>query len=186
MLCRLGPHAGRRARPLLPAVQTQRLQLRRHGSAEIERLVRNREGRLCARFYARPDGTLLTQNCPVGFRAKVRRISRAAGAVLSAATAAMSATYVAAQTATGTSQSTPSKRSDAALSLEVIDQSGAVITNAKVSLISHKRRPYTKARQIPKARCSYRIWFPGSTRSSSQQLIFQPPGLGRRAVCTDA
>jgi hypothetical protein len=58
--------------------------------AEIESLVRNREGRLCARFYARPDGTFLTQNCPDGFRAKVRRVSRTAGAILSAA---MSATF---------------------------------------------------------------------------------------------
>jgi hypothetical protein len=108
-------------------------------SGEIESLARNREGRLCARFYARPDGTLLTQNCPVGFRARVRRISRAAGAIFSTATAVMSATFAAAQTAVATSQSAPSKRSDAALSLEVIDQSGAVIANAKVSLISEKK-----------------------------------------------
>jgi hypothetical protein len=111
-------------------------------SVEIESLVRNREGRLCARFYARPDGTLLTQNCPVGFRAKVRRVSRAAGAIFSAATAIMSTTFAAAQTATTTSQSTASKRSDAALLLEVTDQSGAVITNAKVSLTDREKKTY--------------------------------------------
>ena len=37
---------------------------------DVERLVREREGRLCARFYLRPDGTMLTQDCPVGFRAR--------------------------------------------------------------------------------------------------------------------
>lgn len=110
------------------------------GSAEIEKLVRNREGRLCARFYARPDGTLLTQNCPVGFRARVRRISRAAGAIFSAATALMSATFAAAQTATATSQSTPSKRSDAALLFDVTDQSGAVITHAKIALTDREKK----------------------------------------------
>lgn len=33
---------------------------------EAERLVQEREGRLCVRFYRRRDGTLLTRNCPVG------------------------------------------------------------------------------------------------------------------------
>ena len=32
----------------------------------------------CARFYRRPDGTLLTRDCPVGIRALRRRLWRAA------------------------------------------------------------------------------------------------------------
>jgi hypothetical protein len=37
---------------------------------EAEALVReNGEGRLCIRFYRRADGTVLTDNCPVGLRA---------------------------------------------------------------------------------------------------------------------
>jgi hypothetical protein len=39
--------------------------------AEIERILARRDGRLCARFYRRSDGTMLTRNCPVGFRAAV-------------------------------------------------------------------------------------------------------------------
>jgi hypothetical protein len=109
-------------------------------TAEIEKTVENREGRLCARFYARADGTLLTQNCPVGFRAKVRRISRAAGAVLSTVMTAMSATFAAAQTGTGFAPSTQSQRSGTALLLEVTDQTGAVITRAKVSLIDRGKK----------------------------------------------
>jgi hypothetical protein len=35
--------------------------------------VREKEGRVCVRFYARKDGTILVENCPVGFRA-VRRV----------------------------------------------------------------------------------------------------------------
>jgi hypothetical protein len=35
-------------------------------AAEAEALVREREGRLCVRFYRRRDGTMLTSNCPVG------------------------------------------------------------------------------------------------------------------------
>ena len=43
---------------------------------EAESLVTNAEGRLCVRFYRRVDGTVITENCPVGWarvkqRAKV-------------------------------------------------------------------------------------------------------------------
>ena len=53
-------------------------------SAEIDRVVSHREGRVCARFYQRADGTMLTQDCPVGVRAMLRRASRAAAAVFAA------------------------------------------------------------------------------------------------------
>ena len=51
---------------------------------EAEALVTNTEGRLCVRFYRRADGTVLTRNCPVGLRAIRRKVSRVAGATLSA------------------------------------------------------------------------------------------------------
>lgn len=35
---------------------------------EAEALVREKEGRMCVRFFQRPDGTMLTQDCPVGVR----------------------------------------------------------------------------------------------------------------------
>jgi hypothetical protein len=38
---------------------------------EAENLVMNAEGRLCVRFYRRSDGTIITENCPVGW-AKVK------------------------------------------------------------------------------------------------------------------
>jgi hypothetical protein len=49
--------------------------------AEAERLVGNAEGRLCVRYYRRRDGSILTQNCPVGLRALKRRMSRVASAI---------------------------------------------------------------------------------------------------------
>lgn len=39
---------------------------------EAENLILNAEGRLCVRFYQRADGTVLTQDCPVGW-AKVKQ-----------------------------------------------------------------------------------------------------------------
>ncbi|HXO37362.1 MAG TPA: hypothetical protein VN872_01925 [Candidatus Acidoferrum sp.] len=51
---------------------------------EAEALVSHREGRLCVRFYRRKDGTMLTQNCPVGWKIVVQRASRVAGIAFSA------------------------------------------------------------------------------------------------------
>lgn len=42
---------------------------------EAEALLMTTEGRLCVRFYRRADGTILTQNCPVGWRAIKQRVS---------------------------------------------------------------------------------------------------------------
>jgi len=42
---------------------------------EAEALILSKEGRLCARYYRRFDGTVLTSDCPVGVKAleKIRR-----------------------------------------------------------------------------------------------------------------
>jgi hypothetical protein len=40
--------------------------------AEAENLVTSSEGRLCVRFYKRADGSIITQDCPVGW-AKVKQ-----------------------------------------------------------------------------------------------------------------
>ncbi|MFL5347255.1 MAG: hypothetical protein ACJ8AT_20925 [Hyalangium sp.] len=39
--------------------------------SEVEQLLRQPNGRLCARIYQRKDGTVITADCPVGLR-KVR------------------------------------------------------------------------------------------------------------------
>ena len=50
---------------------------------EAEALVREKEGRLCVRFYRRPDGTLLTKDCGLIVRAR-RRAAWAWGAGVAA------------------------------------------------------------------------------------------------------
>lgn len=50
---------------------------------EAERLIATYEGRLCVRFLRRADGTILTNDCPVGLRAVKQRVSRAVTALLS-------------------------------------------------------------------------------------------------------
>ncbi len=44
--------------------------------AEAEALIQEKEGHLCVRYYARADGTVLTQDCPVGLRAVRARVAR--------------------------------------------------------------------------------------------------------------
>jgi hypothetical protein len=58
------------------------------GRAEAEHLVREREGRLCVRFFRRDDGTMLTQDCPRGLGI-VRRAARRGAAIFAARLAAL-------------------------------------------------------------------------------------------------
>ena len=50
---------------------------------EAEELLNQTEGQLCVRFYRRADGTILTQDCPVGLRAIRQRVTRLKTAVVS-------------------------------------------------------------------------------------------------------
>lgn len=50
---------------------------------EAENLLMNTEGRLCVRFYRRADGSVLTKDCPVGWQALKKRVSKTAVAVFS-------------------------------------------------------------------------------------------------------
>ncbi|HEY6339483.1 MAG TPA: carboxypeptidase-like regulatory domain-containing protein [Candidatus Sulfotelmatobacter sp.] len=62
-------------------------------AAEIEQLIAASAGqRLCGRLYQRPDGTILTRDCPVGLRARIRRVSPRLTAALAAAISLVFAT----------------------------------------------------------------------------------------------
>ena len=52
--------------------------------SEAEQLVASADGRLCIRYYMRSDGSIITNNCPVGLRKIKRRLSRVATAISSA------------------------------------------------------------------------------------------------------
>jgi hypothetical protein len=42
---------------------------------QAEKLIRQKEGKMCVRLYRRRDGTVLTSDCPVGVRAARRRMA---------------------------------------------------------------------------------------------------------------
>ena len=48
---------------------------------EAVRLIQEKEGRLCGRIHRRSDGTILTQDCPVGLRAIRRKLAGLAGRI---------------------------------------------------------------------------------------------------------
>ena len=50
---------------------------------DAEHLLRLSEGRLCVRYFQRPDGTILTQDCPVGWAKVKQRVSIFAAAAFS-------------------------------------------------------------------------------------------------------
>lgn len=51
--------------------------------AEAEAFVQEATGRVCVRFYQRPDGTMLTRDCPVGREAVLRALRRRLATTLS-------------------------------------------------------------------------------------------------------
>jgi hypothetical protein len=52
---------------------------------EAESLIARTEGRLCVRYYRRTDGSIITQDCPVGLRAFKQRVARVKRALTSLA-----------------------------------------------------------------------------------------------------
>ena len=50
---------------------------------EAENFIINAEGRVCVKFYRRSDGSILTKDCPVGWQAVKRKVSRTAKAFVS-------------------------------------------------------------------------------------------------------
>jgi hypothetical protein len=77
---------------------------------DAEALVREKEGRLCVRYYARPDGTMLVEDCPVGIWA-VRRMMAARFAALAAAFLALFGLRVRPTQAMGESTRSPTTKS---------------------------------------------------------------------------
>jgi hypothetical protein len=52
--------------------------------SQAESLITSTKGRLCTKFFRRADGTIMNKDCPIGLRAVRRRVSRVAGAALTA------------------------------------------------------------------------------------------------------
>ncbi len=114
--------------------------------AEVENLVATHEGRLCIRLYKRADGTVLTKDCPVGFRAYKKRVARLAGAALATILGSFSVSFgqkndkksfddFDVKIVRTTNQNQPSN-----LSGVIRDSAGAIIPNAEISIYKDKKK----------------------------------------------
>jgi hypothetical protein len=106
-------------------------------SVEINQIVAARTGRLCARFYQRPDGKMLTEDCPQGIPARVQRTARIAAAALAALVSIAPAKTSAAPPHYGAS-SMQMQSAQQGLTVQVRDASGAILPGAAVALVNAK------------------------------------------------
>ena len=118
-------------------------------SAMTERQARqflggNSGKRVCLRLYRRADGTIITQDCPWGFRALKRRATRLASALFSAvlSVSIAKARPIPQQTSQPTKENRESK---SGLAITVVDPQGAVLSNAQVILTGPKTKPGPQA-----------------------------------------
>jgi len=114
---------------------------------QVAALVTGTGGRICARLYRRADGTVLTKDCPVGLRALRRRISKMAGAALTAILSLCTGVFAQTQSKEGKTctpaisvktKKAADKAEQGTLSGVVTDTSGGVIAGAKVTLINEQ------------------------------------------------
>ncbi|HEY7404442.1 MAG TPA: carboxypeptidase-like regulatory domain-containing protein [Candidatus Angelobacter sp.] len=135
--------------------------------SEIRELVANRQGRLCGRLYQRRDGTVLTENCPVGLRAVTRRISRFAGAIL----AVLSQNLVTAPMALAQSYMRTNV-SNATILIDAFDPTGVPVPSATVTLREPSRNLNIRGKTDKHGRAVLR-----APRSGQYILDVTAPGL---------
>jgi hypothetical protein len=143
-------------------------------ASEIEQLLRKSTGRVCGRLYQRYDGTTLTKDCPVGFRTRVRQVSRVAGAVLAAM---MSAAFAAAQNPTQASSDNEVAVGNAGINLTVVDPSGAVVPKASITISD-----VTGARVLRGQSDSEGSYEISNLMSGSWRITVSSPGFGHQEL----
>ena len=104
---------------------------------EINEIVEAHTGRLCARFYGRADGTMLTEDCHAGDPATARFAGRFATAALATLVTIVPAGTRAVPQQSGAS-SIQMQSALQGLTLQIRDALGASISSAAVSLLNTK------------------------------------------------
>jgi hypothetical protein len=156
--------------------------------SEAESFIANAEGRICAKLYRRADGSILTQDCPVGLRAIRKKVSRAAAAAFSALFSLFGGPALFAQQqpkeeSKVDARSTFRRYGQAAVEGKVTDMLHAVIAGAEVRLINEqtKREVSTRANESGRFRFmdvepgvyTIRVDSPGFSRLVYSRLKFE-------------
>lgn len=90
---------------------------------EAEALLQETNANLCTRLFRRSDGTVLTEDCPVGLRAKITRLNWRIGWALAGAMGLAASAF---------------GQSPTVLSGKVIDPAGAAIPNVSIKVTDPK------------------------------------------------
>jgi hypothetical protein len=110
--------------------------------AEAENLITSRESRLCIRLYKRADGTVLTKDCPVGWRAYQKRMTRLASATLATVLGLFSISFGQKDDKKAVDASkikiTRTVSQETGLGGTVLDPNGAVVPGAEILLFKDK------------------------------------------------
>lgn len=115
---------------------------------EVEDLITKREERVCIRLYKRADGTVLTKNCPVGFRAYQKRVARFACATLATIFGLFTVSFGQKENDNSSDSSeakiirTSSQNQTGTLSGIVYDSNGALVPSVEMHLYKEgKKKP---------------------------------------------
>jgi hypothetical protein len=117
--------------------------------AEAESFLLKAEGRVCGRYYQRTDGTMLTQDCPVGLRAVRQRVSRMVATAFSAVVSLFAGVGYAQQIQSETKagiQRSLRRYDQPAIQGTVYDQTRMVIAGAKVTAVNQQTKKTIYAR----------------------------------------
>ena len=137
-----------------------------------ELIAASRGKRLCARFYRRADGTILTQDCPWSLRTLKRRASRIAAAVL-AAMMSIGVAFGKNSSQQSSPQQAANRQAKAGIWIMVFDPQGALVPGAEVRLIdSSGKQAYAKTNN------SDPLFFP-PLPSGNYLLVIEAPGFSR-------
>jgi hypothetical protein len=107
----------------------------------IRSLIRSKEGRICAWLYKRPDGTLITKDCPLGIKAYRKKASRFAGAIFASVIGLFGIGF--GQSGKDTNQESKIERSQSINESGrivglVTDEQGAIIPGVRIVLKDNK------------------------------------------------
>ncbi|MEZ5423448.1 MAG: carboxypeptidase-like regulatory domain-containing protein [Pyrinomonadaceae bacterium] len=110
--------------------------------SDVRELIGTNDGRLCIRLFRRPDGTVITKDCPKGLASHRRRVVRFAGAALASILALFSASSY---SQIGDRRRTQGVRSETFVSVPLIegqicDTTGEPIPNATVTVTNQAGR----------------------------------------------
>ena len=155
--------------------------------AEAEAFLIKAEGRVCGRFYQRADGTMLTQDCPVGLRAIKQRVSKWTATAFStifgllAIPNYLTPTYAQQKSEfNATVQRSLRRNEQPALQGVISDEFRAVIANATVTATNQQTKQAKTVRsnvvghfqfaELPAGEYQIEITSPGFVRSSVTNL----------------